>query len=694
MDTPHIKSIDDQMNVQTHIFDMLSVIITKHIADAVFIMEEVNDEFIYKYVNQSALDIVNKSADQILGKSLSEVMDGLGQKLSGLYRHAQKIDSDFRYRDLILKDGNSFYYETNLTSLEDHLSKQRYMIAVVRDVTDEENEKNKLRNLHEHYQSIIQHNLDAILTLSDRGVITSVNQAAIKTFSAQSDQLIDQTITALFPAGAAFNAVNCIQKAVTEGPHELHFVPAETADGTAIVVHAKFIPIIVQDQPKGVFLIVRDATDEQETKEKMDFLYFHDRLTGLYNRQAFSSHIDKLSELTSDTHSILCLNLDHFKKLNNTLGFNAGDELLKKVAGRLRSILAGKDALYRLNADEFVYLLHHTTPVESKEFADRVLSLFQEPFTINSQEYFVSASIGISIFPLDGIQSEVLINRAAQALHIVKNNGSPGVGFYHDEMTQAFPNRMIMETHLRRAVELNELTLHYQPQVDLQNGEITSVEALLRWNNRKFGAVPPSEFIPIAEENGLIHSIGAWVIDQACLQLKTWALQGIKQIRIAVNISPKQFTQTDFDQVIMNALKKYQIDPRLLEIEITESAMSNMNTTLIMLKKLKKIGVKISVDDFGTGYSSLNYLRLFPIDILKIDQSFVREIQSECKDAAITKTIIHLAHSLGLEVVAEGVEEIEQVSFLRNEQCQKGQGYFFSKPLPSEEMEKKLLDIV
>ncbi|MDZ5712920.1 sensor domain-containing protein [Jeotgalibacillus haloalkalitolerans] len=694
MDTPRIQSFDDKMNFSSHIFDMLSVIITEHIADAVFIMEEVDGGFKYKYANQAALGIVNKKIEDLLDKTLQEVMGSMSGRLINLYRHAQSLDKDFRYRDLLYVNGERKYYETNLSALSDADSRRRYIVAVVRDVTEEENEKNKLRNLHEHYQSIIQHNLDAVLTLSENGVITSVNEAAAGTFALETERLVDQPVTSLFSNRTSFNVKSCIQKAIKEGPHEVHFVPAVTAEGAAIVVHTKFVPIIVQGHAKGVYMIVRDATSEQETKEKMNFLYSHDRLTGLFNRQAFGHQIDELSELTKDTHAVLCLDLDNFKKLNNTLGFNAGDELLKKVAGRLRTLLNEGDSLYRMNADEFVYLLQQTTHNKTKEFADHVLTLFQQPFNINEQEYFVSARIGISIFPQDGIESEVLINRAAQALHTVKKADGSVVSFYHNEMTQAFPDKMIMETHLRRAIELNELSLHYQPQVDLQNGEISSIEALLRWNNRKFGAVPPSEFITMAEENGLIHPIGAWVIDQACQQLQTWSLQGINNIRIAVNISPKQFAQTDFDQVIMNALKKYHVDASLLEIEITESAMSNMNTTLIMLKKLKKIGVKISVDDFGTGYSSLNYLRLFPIDILKIDQSFVREIQSEHKDAAITKTIIHLAHSLGLEVVAEGVEEMAQVLFLRKEHCQKGQGYFFSKPLPSAEMERKLLDIV
>ncbi|MFB1081289.1 EAL domain-containing protein [Jeotgalibacillus sp. JSM ZJ347] len=693
MDTPHLQSIEGEINFSKEINNMLSVIITKHLGDAVVIIEEVEGEFIYKYANQSALYSMKKKIEHVLDKTVQEVMGTLSPKLIELYRHAQMNQVDLRYRDLNDSNGEPKYFETHLSTLSDDQSNRNFIVAVVRDVTEEEREKNKLKNLHEHYQSIIQHNLDAILTLSDNGTITSVNQAAERTFGAGSDQFIDHLVSSFFSKGSSFNVKNCIHKAIKDGPHELHFIPAVTAEGSTIVVHTKFVPIIVQGQAQGVYMIIRDATSEQETKEKINFLYMHDRLTGLLNRQAFSRHIDELSELTKDTHSVLCLDLDNFKKLNNTLGFNAGDELLKKVAGRLRTLIDDGDYLYRLNADEFVFLLHNTTQMQTNDFADHILTLFQQPFIINDQEYFVTARIGVSIFPTDGIQSEVLINRAAQALHTVKNAGVPGVGFYHNKMMQTFPDKMIMETHLRRAIELNELSLHYQPQVDLQNGEISSIEALLRWNNRKFGSVPPSEFITMAEENGMIHTIGAWVIDQACLQLQAWSLQGINNIRIAVNISPKQFSQADFDQVIMNALKKYNVDAKLLEIEITESAMSNINTTLIMLKKLKKIGVKISVDDFGTGYSSLNYLRLFPIDILKIDQSFVREIQSERKDAAITKTIIHLAHSLGLEVVAEGVEEMAQVSFLRNEQCQKGQGYFFSKPLPSAEMGRKLLDI-
>ncbi|MBM7578318.1 sensor domain-containing protein [Jeotgalibacillus terrae] len=693
MDTPRQRIDEGGHDFPEEILDMLNIIITQHITDAVFIMEEERKDYIYRYTNQAALNLIGKKAEDVISQSIKAVMKDSSGRLIEMYRNAGATEQDVRYKDSIQSDKGSRYYETNLTPIADARNQKKYIVAIVRDVTEQEDEQMKLKYLQEHYHSIIQHNLDAVITLSDQGVIKAVNKAATNTFSIPEDKMLNQHVHTLFSPSTSSNVMNGIDKALKNGPHEFHFVPAVTLEGDAIVVHTKFVPIITNGKSQGVYLIVRDATSEKETKEKINFLYLHDRLTGLYNRQALNNHIGELSAVSKESHALMCLDLDNFKKLNKTLGFNAGDELLKKVAARLKTLLPEKDYLYRLNADEFVFFLHNITQGQMKEFAEDIVNVFQQPYEINQQEYFVSASIGISVFPYDGVQSDVLINHAAQALHTVKKAGGVRYGFYHNKMTQAFPDKMIMETHLRRAIELNELSLHYQPQVDLQNGEISSVEALLRWNNRKFGAVPPSEFIPIAEENGLIHSVGAWVIDQACLQLQEWSRQGISNIRIAVNISPQQFSQVDFDETILKSLRKYNVQPGLLEIEITESAMSNMNATLTMLKKLKKIGVKISVDDFGTGYSSLNYLRLFPIDILKIDQSFVREIQSECKDAAITKTIIHLAHSLGLEVVAEGVEEMAQVSFLRKEHCQKGQGYFFSKPLPSREMELKLLSI-
>ena len=292
------------------------------------------------------------------------------------------------------------------------------------------------------------------------------------------------------------------------------------------------------------------------------------------------------------------------------------------------------------------------------------------------------------MFPFDGKKMDELLIKADQALYIAKDRGRAHYRFYQEQMNLAFPNDALMESHLRRAIEKEEFSIHYQPQVNLVTGEINSFEALLRWNNRKFGYVSPMNFIPLAEESGMIMQIGEWVLEEVCKQLKYWQEKGYRPVRIAVNISPKQFIQENFAMKINEKIKKYGIRSCSLEVEITESAMTDMQDTFSTLKELKDIGVVISIDDFGTGYSSLSYLKKYPIDIIKIDQSFIKDMELDDKNAAIATTIIQLAHSLGMEVIAEGVEKDKQVEILKSANCQKAQGYLFSKPVSIENINK------
>lgn len=284
-----------------------------------------------------------------------------------------------------------------------------------------------------------------------------------------------------------------------------------------------------------------------------------------------------------------------------------------------------------------------------------------------------------------------LLIKADQALYIAKDRGRAHYRYYQEQMNLAFPNDALMESHLRRAIEKEEFSIHYQPQVNLVTGEINSFEALLRWNNRKFGYVSPLNFIPLAEESGMIMQIGDWVLEEVCKQLKYWQEKGYRPVRIAVNISPKQFVQDNFAVKIHEKIQKYDIKPSSLEVEITESAMTDMQDTFTTLKELKDIGVVISIDDFGTGYSSLSYLKKYPIDIIKIDQSFIKDMELDDKNAAIATTIIQLAHSLGMEVIAEGVEKDRQVEILKSANCQKAQGYLFSKPVPIENINESYM---
>jgi EAL domain-containing protein (putative c-di-GMP-specific phosphodiesterase class I) len=327
----------------------------------------------------------------------------------------------------------------------------------------------------------------------------------------------------------------------------------------------------------------------------------------------------------------------------------------------------------------------------TEKYAQQLLNEFGKPFYYNHQEYFISASIGIAVYPEDGKTLEDLLRKSKQALAFVKDRGRSHYRFYQKAMNSTFPDEALMESHLRRAIELNELTIHYQPQVDLKTGHISSFEALLRWNNGKFGFVSPVQFISIAEESGLIHGIGDWVLDHVCKQLKEWQNKQFKAVRIAVNISPKQFRMENFVDKLKEKISYYGIVPSSLEVEITEGALTIVNETLATLNELKKIGIFISVDDFGTGYSSLSYLKQYPIDIIKIDRSFIKDIEFDVKNKVIAKTIINLAHSLGMEVIAEGVEKDLQAMILLEAKCQKAQGFLYSKAVPVEEIVEKYL---
>lgn len=452
----------------------------------------------------------------------------------------------------------------------------------------------------------------------------------------------------------------------------------------------KFIFIELRER-----LILTDTTAHDEQTEKLLYLSYHDQLTGLWNRRAMKEHFSEDSTYalkSNERLSFIHLGLDRFKLINESIGHNGADEILKMVAERLKIICPGSARLYRNGGDEFIVSLQNHSVSKTESFARKLLSDFGKPFYFNHQEYFISASIGISVYPEDGKTLEDLIRKSEQALVFVKDRGRTHYRFYQKEMNTAFSDEALMESHLRRAIELDELAVHYQPQVDLKTGKISSFEALLRWNNRKFGFVSPAKFIPIAEASGLIHGIGEWVLDQVCGQLKEWQDKQFKPVRIAVNISPKQFQMESFSWMLRSKINDYGITPCSLEVEITESALTNITETLETLNELKIIGVYISVDDFGTGYSSLSYLKQYPIDIIKIDRSFIKDLESDIRNEAIVKTIINLAHNLGMTVVAEGVEKNKQASILLEANCQKAQGFLYSQAVPVEEILEKYIE--
>ncbi|OMP65644.1 putative bifunctional diguanylate cyclase/phosphodiesterase [Domibacillus epiphyticus] len=415
---------------------------------------------------------------------------------------------------------------------------------------------------------------------------------------------------------------------------------------------------------------------------------YHDSLTGLPNRNMLYKHLNKaLSryEQHKQKIAVMFLDLDRFKLINDTLGHSVGDVLLVQVTERLISTVRKGDVVARQGGDEFIIMLDVIGKDEVKQVAERILDKFSVPFILKNEEYVITPSIGISMFPDDGANVDSLIKNADTAMYTSKERKNS----YHF-FSSKNDRRLKLENGLRTALSNNEFRIYYQPQIDLKTGDIIAVEALLRWNHPEFGLISPAEFIPLAEETGRINPIGKWVLNTVCQQNKLWEKSGLPCLRIAVNVSSVQFQNASFIEDVKEILRENRLAPQYLELEITESIMQDVKKVLPIIRKLKEIGVKISIDDFGTGYSSLNVLNQLPIDYLKIDQSFIKDVLSSTNTEAIVKTIIQMGHSMNFMLIAEGIENREQVGFLVHNQCQMGQGFLFSRPLPAEEIESIL----
>ena len=425
-----------------------------------------------------------------------------------------------------------------------------------------------------------------------------------------------------------------------------------------------------------------------EREEQLQRQVYHDTLTGLPNRLLFQ---DRLALAVAQAHrhgnglAVLFLDVDRFKVINDSLGHSVGDRLIREVAVRLRSCLREGDTVARLGGDEFTLLLPDVgQAVDAAKVAKKVLDVVRMPFELDGRELFVTSSLGISLYPDDGRDAETLVKNADAAMYRAKEQGRDLYQLYTPALNATALERLALESSLRKALAHSELLLHYQPILDVATRRVHGVEALLRWRHPELGLVPPGDFIPLAEVTGLILAIGPWVLRAACAQARAW--QDLQPgLRMAVNLSARQFQEAGLVGHVTDALADTGLDPHCLQLEITESsAMQNAQTAIQTLRELKALGVGLSIDDFGTGYSSLSYLKRFPIDTLKIDQSFIRDIGTDPDDAAIASAIIALAHTLKLTVVAEGVETADQLEFLTRHGCDRTQGYFFSRPLAAE----------
>ena len=467
-------------------------------------------------------------------------------------------------------------------------------------------------------------------------------------------------------------------------------------DGTGYWNDLFIAPVQDDDGVISHFVVAQyDITAVMRYEAELEFQAKHDTLTGLANRNLLR---ERLTHAIADAERnglpvwILFVDLDRFKFINDTLGHEAGDVLLKTLAMRLQSVARDTDTVARLGGDEFVLVLpEYTDDGPGLEVLQKIMDAIAQPLILEQHEFFLTCSIGVAVYPNDGLTAETLTKHADIAMYRAKETGRNTFQFYTPSMNERTLDRLSIEADLRHALERQEFSVHYQPQINSMSGQIVGMEALIRWNHPVHGLILPARFIGLAEEMGLIIPIGAWVINQACIQTKAWQQAGLGDLRVAVNLSARQFTQKNLVQAIADVLHATGLEPRFLELELTESmVMNDVDNAITILRNLKGLGVHIAIDDFGTGYSSLSYLRRFPIDVLKIDQSFVNDLMVDADDAAIVMSIISLAHSLRLQVIAEGVENIEQLTFLRAHGCDQMQGYYFSKPINADGFERLL----
>ncbi|MFT5691618.1 MAG: diguanylate cyclase (GGDEF)-like protein/PAS domain S-box-containing protein, partial [Oceanicoccus sp.] len=563
------------------------------------------------------------------------------------------------------------------------------LIGTLHDITDYK-DLDHPDNEHEiRWREIADSTFESILIFQDKRIIDA-NSACEHLFGYTPLQLIGTTGSTLFSATQLSSLpLNSSNDHEYVGEFTLkHF------DGNDIYVEVRTKSRKFQERSIQT-LAIRDVSQHKKQEEQLRKLGHTDNLTGLYNRALFQDHlqlaIDKAQRIPQK-HALLYIDLDQFKHVNDSLGHDVGDELLKEVGRRLTKKVRKIDTVARLGGDEFALLIEDIiAPYNAAKIADSIIEAMYDEIIIDDYRLQVSPSIGIAIFPTDGTNGGELLRKADTAMYHAKDQGRNNYQFYTEELHVKIVRRMNLESELRVAIERGELFLNYQPQVSLETGAIIGAEALLRWNSSKYGMVSPGEFISIAEENGLIWSIGEFVLKQACKQAVPWITEHPSFDHIAVNISGIQFNNSDLVDTIKRVLEESNLPAQHLELEITEGAIiDNADDAIKIMKQLKELGVKLSLDDFGTGYSSLSYLRKFPVDCLKIDRSFVLEIVTDKSGLIIAENIVNLAHALNLNVVAEGVETTEQLSIIRNMGCDELQGYIFSRPLDADDLSSAL----
>jgi diguanylate cyclase (GGDEF)-like protein/PAS domain S-box-containing protein len=660
-----------------NIFDTLDVAIWSHDLKSDTLLITPGIEKLYGYKLDKFYENTNLWKEVIYPEDLSVLKDrekklAVGETATSQYR-------------IIRPDGEVRWIQDRGIPTFDQKGEFVDFTSVLFDITDRKESEGL-------YQSLVEMSPDIIAVVYN-GKIEYINEAGCKLIGAQSqEQVIGQSAKNFVPS----HITDLIKRKVfspdkLENERLMLEFQVRRTDGESIDVEMAARSILYEGR-FAVQVVGRDITQRKKSEQTIKHMAYYDSLTGLPNRNQFRNHLNEVLRHQQEMmHAVLFLDLDRFKIINDTKGHSVGDIILQQVAGRLEIAVQNEGLVSRQGGDEFIIVLKDVDKENTSQVAKRILNEFSNPFEVNCEEFYVTPSIGISIYPTDGNDEETLIKNADTAMYQAKERGKNNYQFYSTNLNGISTWKMKLENWLRRAMEQNQMTLHYQPQVDLRTGKIVGVEALIRWNHPEYGYIAPSEFIPLAEETGLIVPLGKWILREACERRKAWKDAGFRDFPIAVNVSVRQFQDEHIIPFISDMLEEIGLEANYLELEITESLMQNLENSTIILNQLKKLGVLLSVDDFGTGYSSLSYLKHLPIDKIKIDKSFVDDIINHSNQGMMVKTIIDMGMNLKFGVIAEGIETEEQVKFLTRNACQIGQGYYYSRPLSAEKLEEFLV---
>ncbi|TQR38535.1 bifunctional diguanylate cyclase/phosphodiesterase [Brevibacillus brevis] len=592
------------------------------------------------------------------------------------------------------KDGSYYWVDTTIVPFKNQAGEIYQYLSIRSDITARKQMEDELKRSEEKYRIIAENTSDIISIINLDGEFLYLSPSHKRVWE---HTVPDEEIHNLFEWIVEDDRdifAYAIQHAFSTRKEYMVECRINTQRNDVIWTESKINPIMDEEgNVTRLLLITRDVTDRKQSEETIHHLAYHDALTDLPNRRMYVQQLSKemmQAKRFQSSLAVLFLDLDRFKDVNDSFGHDVGDMLLIEASKRLQACLKPGDVVARLGGDEFTIMQNQLLDRnEATALAEQIMYQLQRPFELDGHVFNVSCSIGIALYPQDGDNPEDLLKRADTALYTVKSRGKNGYDFFDPSMEAKSLERILMENEMRKAIEQEQFQIYYQPKIDIATSAMTGMEALVRWVHPELGIIPPNRFIPIAEETGMILALGEWILKQACKQNKNWHDQGYT-LKVSVNLSARQIYQKDLVEMIKDILQETKLSPHWLELEITESIFVKMEEATAVLQQIRDIGIQISIDDFGTGYSSFSYIKSLPVDTIKIDASFIRDIHHNQESQAIVKAIVTIAQSLNMNVIAEGIELHDQVAALKENGCDHGQGYLFSKPLPTDDFDQLL----